>query len=259
MGVIKDISDQVIINNESELITPAIVRQVNDVIDAQVEAAKTSISTLEQNLTTLNSGTIPNGGITGQVLSKKTNTDKDVHWIDSAGGGNASGDYLPLAGGNMTGDINLGYQHNIIGVNNIDGVEGFFQSFAANQLKTFDLRNGRDTQIMYFGDDKAVINAAMEYQNANGSMYDIPPFNDFSLVHKKYVDDALQNNSSSEDYLPLSGGNMQGTLSMGFENIENLEQLYVNLISSCNTINPVFLETCENIHLVPTSTLQEIA
>jgi hypothetical protein len=107
MGAIKIKSDEVIINNESELITPAIVRQVNDVIDAEVENAKGRVSTLEQNLTTLNSGTIPNGGTTGQVLAKNTNADKDVHWIDSAGGGNASGDYLPLSGGTMTGGVNF--------------------------------------------------------------------------------------------------------------------------------------------------------
>ena len=138
MGVIKNKSDEVIINNESELITPAIVRQVNDVIDAQVEAAKTSISTLEQNITTLNSGTIPNGGATGQILAKNSATDRDTHWVNAPSGGNsgsslpsggaggqvlaksadnstiiwrdlpnATGDYLPLTGGNMTGGINF--------------------------------------------------------------------------------------------------------------------------------------------------------
>lgn len=106
MGVIKQTSDNVIIDNESELITPKIVRQVNDVIDAQVEAANTSIITIQENITTLNSGVIPNGGATGQVLAKNSNTDKDTAWVDM---GSAS-DALPLSGGTMTGGINLGNQ-----------------------------------------------------------------------------------------------------------------------------------------------------
>ena len=33
---------------------------------------------------------LPKGGTTGQVLTKKSNTDKDVEWADATGGGNAS-------------------------------------------------------------------------------------------------------------------------------------------------------------------------
>lgn len=46
---------------------------------------------------------IPAGGTTGQVLAKKSDTDRDCEWVDQSGGG--SGDYLPLAGGTMLGKI----------------------------------------------------------------------------------------------------------------------------------------------------------
>lgn len=36
------------------------------------------------------SDSLPKGGTTGQVLTKKSNTDKDVEWADATGGGNAS-------------------------------------------------------------------------------------------------------------------------------------------------------------------------
>ena len=43
---------------------------------------------------------VPTGGSAGQVLAKIDSTDYNTEWIDVA-----SGDFLPLAGGSMTGDI----------------------------------------------------------------------------------------------------------------------------------------------------------
>jgi hypothetical protein len=113
MGAIKIKSDQNIINNESELITPIKVREVNDVIDAQVEAAKTTLSTLQTNLSTTNTTVttlietvanlgnsansgIPNGGTTGQVLAKNSNTNKDTAWVNPSSG---------LPSGGTTGQV----------------------------------------------------------------------------------------------------------------------------------------------------------
>ncbi|WP_338765867.1 hypothetical protein WAF17_02565 [Bernardetia sp. ABR2-2B] len=109
MGIIKQTSDNFIIDNVSELITPASVRQVNDVIDAQVVGIETSITTINESITTLSSNTIPTGGLEGQILAKRSNTDNDVEWIAPPSGG---GNFLPLSGGAMTGAIDM--QENII-------------------------------------------------------------------------------------------------------------------------------------------------
>ena len=50
---------------------------------------------------------VPAGGTTGQVLAKKSDTDRDCEWVDQSGG--ASGDYLPLAGGTMNADATINF------------------------------------------------------------------------------------------------------------------------------------------------------
>ncbi len=142
MGAIKVISDQVILDNDKELITPAVVRQVNDVIDAQVDAANTSITTINESINTLNSGVIPNGGTTGQLLAKASNTDKDTAWIDPPTGGGASGDFLPIIGGVMTGDIDMSGNY-ISRVNGISTNDETPDAVAINlQQRLFHCANG---------------------------------------------------------------------------------------------------------------------
>lgn len=48
---------------------------------------------------------VPTGGATGQILSKKSGTNYDTEWIDPVSG---TEDALPLAGGTMTGPIDMG-------------------------------------------------------------------------------------------------------------------------------------------------------
>lgn len=59
-----------------------------------------SITSLESRTTSLEGqitdGRVPNGGTTGQVLSKASNLDQDTHWIDPPeGGGGSGGTSLP--------------------------------------------------------------------------------------------------------------------------------------------------------------------
>ena len=60
-----------------------------------------SITSLESRTTSLEGqitdGRVPNGGTTGQVLSKASNLDQDTHWIDppEGGGGGSGGTSLP--------------------------------------------------------------------------------------------------------------------------------------------------------------------
>ena len=179
MGAIKNKSDQNIIDNDKELVTPLKVREVNDVIDAQVEAAKTSISTLEQNVTTLGSGVIPNGGTTGQMLVKNSNTDRDTTWADPPNGG--GGGFLPLTGGTVTGDINL----------NARIIDTHSDGYYNNNLIFFDPDAEDDT--FYFS-------THLQYTSDQSSK-----FSPRSLVDKGYVDTKVQS------YLPLSGGQMGST------------------------------------------------
>ena len=51
---------------------------------------------------------VPTGGSAGQVLAKIDGTDYNTEWVD----GGAGGDYLPLAGGTMTGDITFSVDGN---------------------------------------------------------------------------------------------------------------------------------------------------
>lgn len=48
---------------------------------------------------------VPTGGTVGQILSKKSGTNYDTEWIDPVSG---TEDALPLAGGTMTGPIDMG-------------------------------------------------------------------------------------------------------------------------------------------------------
>lgn len=50
---------------------------------------------------------VPAGGTIGQVLAKKSNTDRDCEWVDQSGGG--TGNYLPLAGGTMDQDATINF------------------------------------------------------------------------------------------------------------------------------------------------------
>lgn len=105
-------------------------------------------------------GTIPSerlasAGTTGQVLSK---TDTGMQWVDMGG---ASGDYLPLSGGTMSGDINIG-EHalgfaggiRIFGNGNIGGIfvngSRYKMSISADLKKitgVSTLNNGADIAI----------------------------------------------------------------------------------------------------------------
>ncbi|WP_338791233.1 hypothetical protein [Bernardetia sp. MNP-M8] len=112
-------------------------------IDAQVEAANTSITTINESINTLNSGVIPNGVTTGQLLAKASNTDKDTAWVDPpTGGGGVSGDFLPIIGGVMTGDIDMSGSY-ISGVNGISTNDETPDAVAINlQQRLFHCFNG---------------------------------------------------------------------------------------------------------------------
>lgn len=48
---------------------------------------------------------VPSGGSAGQILAKNSSANYDTKWINAPSGGGASGNYLPLSGGKVTGDV----------------------------------------------------------------------------------------------------------------------------------------------------------
>lgn len=98
------------------------------------------------------------------------------------------GNYLPLLGGEMQGNITFNYSYDIIGVNNIDGGSGQFQMLQANQIRTYDIRTTMGDQAMIIDFNVVTHNTLTEYQNDGNTIFGIPAYTEFSLVPKQYVD-----------------------------------------------------------------------
>lgn len=261
MGIIKQTSDTNIIDNNQELITPLKVREVNDVIDAQVESVQNSITTINQNVSTLSSSSVPVGGLTGQVLAKRSNTDNDVEWIAPPTGGihlptggttgqvlakrsdtdddiewitlSPSGDFLPLSGGTMTGDIDM-QENNITNLGRIK--ESFYDAGSYSNRVIF-FEPDAENDVFH-------VSTHLEYTSDQSSK-----FSTRSLVDKGYVDGEVQS------YLPLSGGQMSSTakiFKVGGLQID-FEQ---NTINSINTLRGNIFDLDMNAGYVDRAALQ---
>jgi hypothetical protein len=122
-----------------------------------------------QNEITGGSSSLPAGGTTGQVLSKASNTDNDVEWVDASAGG----DFLPLEGGTMLASFNMGsYAIFDTGSVNTDYI------YNNGATKGFDIASG-----VYFNDNNIPLNYLNDY-SAN--------YTNRSLVDKAYVEAAIQ-------------------------------------------------------------------
>lgn len=134
-------------------------------------------------------------------------------YVDAAVG--AGGDYLPLAGGTMSGDIDMG-EHDIKNLN-WSGL-GDYNTGVGTQhspdnymvrvkgVKVLDATN----QVVGFPMGAAMQGARVQ------SVGD--PTADTDGVNKKYVDTAVRN-AGSGTYLPLAGGTMRGNINMGQHDI----------------------------------------
>lgn len=134
-------------------------------------------------------------------------------YVDDAVG--AGGDYLPLAGGTMSGDIDMG-EHDIKNLN-WSGL-GDYNTGVGTQhspdnymvrvkgVKVLDATN----QVVGFPMGAAMQGARVQ------SVGDPTAATDG--VNKKYVDAAVSN-AGSGTYLPLAGGTMRGNINMGQHDI----------------------------------------
>ncbi len=158
---------------------------------------------------------IPAGGTTGQVLAKKSDTDRDCEWVDQSGGG--SGDYLPLAGGTMLGKItshgkNLvlgdfmvelvaessnaapgGLKIETIGPNPLEiNMDGGYKSNIEIGDQTINLYDGynynKPTKVPQV---KISPVYGVEYPTGQSIGRQVQITKDTQLVTKKYVDDAV--------------------------------------------------------------------
>ena len=131
-------------------------------------------------------------------------------YVDNAVAGvKPTGDYLPLAGGTMTGDINMGVNNSVrFGVANY----ALYQNKDTGHLvltgnsKT-DIVEMNNIGTLQFGNQTRIQNVKT-------------PTNNGDAAPKSYVDDqiAVAKNDTQEQmqgYLPLTGGKLSGNLLMG--------------------------------------------
>ena len=93
---------------------------------------------------------IPAGGTTGQVLAKKSDSDRDTEWVDQTGGGGTS-DYDELenrpqiAGVTLTGDVSL-HDLGAAAESDIPDVSGFYTK-PSGGIPDTDLASGVQTSL----------------------------------------------------------------------------------------------------------------
>ena len=131
-------------------------------------------------------------------------------YVDNAVGGvKPTGDYLPLAGGTMTGDINMGVNNSVrFGAANY----ALYQNEGTGHLvltgnSNTDIVEMNNIGTVQFGNETRIQNVKT-------------PTNNRDATPKSYVDGqiAIAKNDVQEqmqDYLPLTGGRLSGNLLMG--------------------------------------------
>jgi hypothetical protein len=127
---------------------------------------------------------VPVGGTTGQVLAKIDGTNYNTEWIDAG----AAGDYLPLAGGTLTGNL-------IIDTGS--GSQGNYETTEMFVTRT----DATGTSANAYG---ALYNGGLEIGDSNGL------WAEFTTAHLRFSDGSTQASAYNPDvlngYLPLSGG-----------------------------------------------------
>jgi len=125
---------------------------------------------------------------------------------------------LPLAGGTMSGNLNMG-NNDITGVDNITAT-----SFTVDAGPVI---NGGGVYTNNLGSVAGPIQLENDL-NVNGQIiYNLPaPTNDGDAANKLYVDNA------SNDKLPLAGGTMSGSIDMGGNAVTNVDEVTTNQINT---------------------------
>ena len=140
-------------------------------------------------------------------------------YVDNAVAGvKPTGDYLPLAGGTMTGDINMGVNNSVrFGTGNY----ALYQNEGTGHLV---LTGNSNTDIVEMNNIGTV-----QFGNKTTIRNIKTPTNNQDAVPKSYVDGQISvaKNDVQEQmqgYLPLTGGNLSGNLLMGTGTQINFEE-----------------------------------
>ena len=112
-------------------------------------------------------------------------------YVDNAVAGvKPTGDYLPLTGGTMSGDLTMGLNQIV--------------------MDTGHIAAGNNT-LLFEGYPEIDVDGAKISMVAD-------PVDVMDATNKKYVDNAVANVKPTGDYLPLTGGTMSGDINMGVNN-----------------------------------------
>lgn len=138
------------------------------------------------------------------------------------------GDYLPLAGGTMTGDINMG-GHNIEDVN-WSGLGDYDTGVGTQHSPDNYLVRVKGVKIMDATNELVGFPNGISVQGKTVQGV-ATPTSDTDAANKKYVDDAVK--GVGDDYLPLTGGTMKGDINMARNDITGVD----NIVGGGGTVN----------------------
>lgn len=142
----------------------------------------TKVDTNTQNITNLTTKVDGNTQNITEINNKITKIEGDITTVE--------GNYLPLTGGTLTGNLNMGTNQVVLDQGHIAA--------------------GNNTLLMEGYPEVDVDGAKISMVASPTDLMD--------AANKEYVDNAVAGVKPTEDYLPLTGGTMSGDINMGVNN-----------------------------------------
>lgn len=156
----------------------ASLTQVNE----KITSLTSRMDTAENNITSLTSRVTTNETNISSINNEISNIKQDITTVE--------GDYVKKAGDTMTGNLTMGLNQIV--------------------MDTGHIAAGNNT-LLFEGYPEIDVDGAKISMVAD-------PVEAMDATNKKYVDDAVANVKPTGDYLPLTGGTMNGDINMGVNN-----------------------------------------
>ena len=150
-------------------------------------------------------------------------------YVDAAVAGGASGNYLPLTGGTVTGPTTFRQK---VTADTIDMSGGPNGNILGAMTVEFELTQQAPSGYAIMRND--TLNGFGAYNESAPTPFAVgAPTQDYHAATKAYVDTVGENLAGEiaevggqlGNYLPLSGGQMRGALDMNFKNVENMRRM----------------------------------